>query len=553
MSTKGKLGEVLYKLQRVCPTSSGWSAQCPAPDDRRASLSISDGDNERVLLYCHAGCRVEEIVSTLGLKMSDLFQGGGGTPIPSQQSATLQPPKLPATGCTLARYAQAKNLPVEWLKSLGLTDLSYMGQAAVRLPYFNVNGAEGAVRFRVGLDGDSRFRWKKWAKPCLYGLWRIHKAREAGYIVLSEGESDCQTLWHHSIPALGQPGANSWREDRDAHHLDGIPIIYVVVEPDRGGEAVKVWLAKSKIRDRVRLVDLGKYKDPSGLYLDDAERFEERWATALGASVPWEQYAARESDAQRNEHWAECHELAQQPNILTHFVADLSRSGVVGEVRTAKLLYLIMTGRLLERPVSAALKGPSAGGKSWLMESVLRFFPDTAYYSLSAMSERALAYSEEPLTHRFLVLYEAAGLGSDFASYLVRSLLSEGRLSYEMVEKTADGLRARLIEREGPTGLLVTTTAVKLHPENETRLLSISITDTRDQTQAVLVALADENSRQVNQSRWHALQGWLEGAEHRVTIPYSTKKLSQNLNHKCIDRFLETRTETPILPKPSFS
>ena len=77
----------------------------------------------------------------------------------------------------------------------------------------------------------------------------------------------------------------------------------MVVEPDRGGEAVKVWLAKSRIRDRVRLVDLGKYKDPSGLYLDDAERFEERWATALGASVPWEQYAARESDAQRNEHW----------------------------------------------------------------------------------------------------------------------------------------------------------------------------------------------------------------------------------------------------------
>ena len=73
----------------------------------------------------------------------------------------------------------------------------------------------------------------------------------------------------------------------------------------------------------------------------------------------------------------------------------------MGEVGTGKLLYLIMTSRLLERPVSAALKGPSAGGKSWLMESVLRFFPDTAYYSLSAMSERALAYSMEPLTHRF--------------------------------------------------------------------------------------------------------------------------------------------------------
>jgi hypothetical protein len=65
-----------------------------------------------------------------------------------------------------------------------------------------------------------------------------------------------------------------------------------------------------------------------------------------------------------------------------------------------------------------------------------------------------------------------SGLSGDFASYLVRSLLSEGRVRYETVEKTKDGLKPRLIEREGPTGLLVTTTAVKLHPENETRLLS---------------------------------------------------------------------------------
>jgi hypothetical protein len=102
------------------------------------------------------------------------------------------------------------------------------------------------------------------------------------------------------------------------------------------------------------------------------------------------------------------------------------------------------------------------------------------YHALSAMSERALAYSEEPLVHRFLVLYEAAGLRSDFTSYLLRSLLSEGRVRYETVEKTPDGLRSRVIEREGPTGLLVTTTAIGLHPENETRLLSITVTDTPD-------------------------------------------------------------------------
>ena len=40
----------------------------------------------------------------------------------------------------------------------------------------------------------------------------------------------------------------------------------------------------------------------------------------------------------------------------------------------------------------------------------------------------------------------------------------------------------RLIEREGPTGLLVTTTAISLHAENETRLISIPVDDTPEQT-----------------------------------------------------------------------
>ena len=112
------------------------------------------------------------------------------------------------------------------------------------------------------------------------------------------------------------------------------------------------------------------------------------------------------------------------------------------------------------------------------------------------MSERALAYGTEPLSHRFLVLFEAAGLESDFASYLVRSLLSEGCVRYETVEKGKDGeLKARLVEREGPTGLIVSTTSVALHPENETRLLSLAATDTPDQTKLVLSRLADRRPR----------------------------------------------------------
>ena len=109
------------------------------------------------------------------------------------------------------------------------------------------------------------------------------------------------------------------------------------------------------------------------------------------------------------------------------------------------------------------------------------------HLSLTGMSERALAYGEEPLKHRFLVIFEAAGVQGEFGTYLVRSLLSAGRLVYEFVEKTKDGLRNCRIEREGPTGLLVTTAAIRLHPENEARMLSLTVTDTPEQTRAVLV------------------------------------------------------------------
>src|ERR1700733_3375146 len=51
----------------------GWTAQCPAHDDRNASLSLGAGDDERALLHCHAGCSTEEIVAALGLELRDLF------------------------------------------------------------------------------------------------------------------------------------------------------------------------------------------------------------------------------------------------------------------------------------------------------------------------------------------------------------------------------------------------------------------------------------------------------------------------------------------------
>jgi hypothetical protein len=393
----------------------------------------------------------------------------------------------------------------------------------VRVPYFGVGGEELAVRLRIAFDGD-RFRWKKsGTKPCLYGLNRLAEARQRGQVALVEGESDCHTLWLHGIPAIGIPGAANWREERDARHLDGIETIYVIIEPDRGGDTVRQWLRQSTIRHRAKLVTLPT-KDPSALHLEGPDEFARRWQVPCLGAMSWIAVEAQANAEEHSEAWEKCSALAQEPKILDRFATDLSRIGVVGERRAAKIIYLAKTSRLLDRPVSVAIKGPSSGGKSFVVESTLRFFPPNAFYALTAMSDRALAYSKEPLKHRHLVLYEVSGMASDFATYLIRSLLSEGRLRYETVEKTKEGLVPRLIEREGPTGLIVTTTSLRLHPENETRMLSLTITDTREQTSAVFRALAQENNRvEVDLTQWHALQTWLATGPSGVAIPFAER------------------------------
>jgi hypothetical protein len=209
--------------------------------------------------------------------------------------------------------------------------------------------------------------------------------------------------------------------------------------------------------------------------------------------------------------------LAASPAILDRLTQDLHRRGVVGEDRALRLLYLILTSRLLPHPVSAVVKGPSSGGKSYLIERTLEYFPKTAYYELSSMSERAMVYDQEPLVHRMLVLFEAKGV-SEVTNYLLRSILSEGKVRYVTARRSGGG---RIVEREGPTGFLTTTTSLSLHPENETRMLSIPVTDTADQTASILDAIAEGGDRPPIDPGWLDFQTWLETAEHRVFVPYA--------------------------------
>ena len=519
---------VLGRLERVKRSGAGWTASCPAHDDRTPSLSITEGNDGRVLLHCFAGCPSADIVHALGLTMAELFpEGGGGRRDPSRVHATLQ---HPSAGYTLEAYAEAKKLPEDFLRELGLSTISYLGAPALRIPYYDPAGKEADVRFRLAADGESKFRWRKGSKTMLYGLERLAHAREEKYVILAEGESDTHTLWLHGFPAIGVPGASTWNEKRDAGHFAGVDVVYVLVEPDRGGETVLGWLAASGIRDRVRLVRFQDVNDVSDLYAVAGTDFRARFEQALENATSWTEHERRVADDRRASSWTTCSGLAQDPDILARFAADLRALGLVGEAKHAKLVYLAMTSRLLDGIVSVVVKGPSSGGKSYLVETVLRFFTEEAdFYARTGMSEKALIFGEEDLRHRMIVVFEATGLEEGFQAYAVRSLLSEGRISYEVTEKGEDGkLSTRIVVREGPTGLIVTTTAVRLHPENETRLLSISINDTSAHTKEIFRALAQKAAGtrapdDVGLDAWRDLQRWLATGPRDVVIPFASQ------------------------------
>jgi hypothetical protein len=523
---------ILSRLSKTRRNGDGWLALCPAHDDHAASLSINEGDDGRVLLHCFVGCSTEDIVAKLDLQLRDLFpthQGEGG-------GQSCRKPFVHSNGSSnglkLEEYAEAKNLPTDFLRKLGLSDVFYLGNPALRIPYYGIDGSESAIRFRLALSkseqGDDRFRWKKGAKPCLYGLWRLEAAQQLGYAVLVEGESDCHTLWFHSTPALGIPGANNWNEGRDAQHLNGIQKIYVVIEPDQGGEAVRSWLAASLIRDRVFLLSLGEHKDPSALYLNDPSRFQERWQEALDSAVPWTDIERKEHRQQAEDAYAVGAGFLHDPRLLERAGDAMRLRGYAGDLRPPLLAYIAFTSRLLERPLNLAFIAPSSAGKNRAVDAARELIPSNAVYLEKAGSARALVYAEESFEHRTVVVAEADSIPDDGpAASAVRSLAADNAMAYDVVEKNPKTGRfeTRRIEKLGPTGLITTSTRSLGH-QLGTRVLEVSLADDPDQTRQVMRAHARSvlpvSSTPLDLSPLLSVQRWLQlDGKHQVIVPFA--------------------------------
>ena len=68
----------------------GYTARCPAHEDRTASLSLSEADDGRVLLHCFAGCGAGDVVAALGLSLGDLFPRQIATVLTREDRAAMR-------------------------------------------------------------------------------------------------------------------------------------------------------------------------------------------------------------------------------------------------------------------------------------------------------------------------------------------------------------------------------------------------------------------------------------------------------------------------------
>jgi hypothetical protein len=63
---------LLGRLEKVRKHSKGWTACCPAHEDKTASLSVTERDG-RLLIHCFAGCAAASVMAAVGLELADLF------------------------------------------------------------------------------------------------------------------------------------------------------------------------------------------------------------------------------------------------------------------------------------------------------------------------------------------------------------------------------------------------------------------------------------------------------------------------------------------------
>ena len=542
------IGNFLGLLEGVRQSGDGYIARCPAHEDHNPSLSIKEAGG-KILLHCFTGCRTEDIAGALGLEMSDLFLKKAPqlsediqaitcnkdcysvTPPANQIQNSVTAPVLSAvTGVTRDEIAINKCLSSDYLKSLGIIDCKRNGQSTIQIPYLDEKGHLMGTRFRLTLDsksGGQRFAWEKGDHVQLYGLDRLEMAKQQGWLLLVEGESDCWTLWYYKLPALGIPGKSVWQKEW-AEYFTGLEI-YLWQEPD--AEDLTLRLLKD-------IPELKVIKPPEGIKDISEAQIQGKDIPSLldelkKAARSGQKIKEELNNKEAGEYYRKAKAVIESDDPLKAVEEEIKRLGYGGDIKPALVSYLAATSRLLAMrsgtmPVHLLLTGPSSSGKSYTLSIVKQLLPPNAYHEIDAGSPRILIYDTTPLTHKLLIFGEADSMPSDndnTAASALRNLLQDQRLHYSVVvrDERTGKFCVKEVDKPGPT-VLITTSTKNLQHQLSTRLFTLEMSDSAEQIKSGLKAQArlEESGAILPSESLVAMQGYFQlRVPIKVIVPFA--------------------------------
>ena len=245
---------VLSKLRGVKSVGDAWQARCPAHEDRKPSLTVSEGDDGRALVRCHAGCSFEAVVSAVGLIARDLM--------PERDASTPR------------RNGKPKpNTPTFPTANKAVAELERQhGKRSALWTYHDAHGEPVGVVVRwdrpTGKDIRPVFRhadgWRIGAMPEPRPLYRLPELATANRVVLVEGEKAVDAARSIGFVATTSAGGSQAAAKTDWQPLAGKEV-WILPDNDTPGrkyaDSVAAILGTLNPPVSVRIIDLPDLPD----------------------------------------------------------------------------------------------------------------------------------------------------------------------------------------------------------------------------------------------------------------------------------------------------
>lgn len=211
---------------------TGWSARCPAHEDRHPSLAVNVTDDGTVLVKCHAGCEIGAIVGAMDLELKDLFPNNGrGAPVGMEKRPRDSAPRPPRAPSTPSSEAPESKVVAEY---------DYRDESGARLFQVVRYDPKDFKQRRIRRPGTGKGIWaydlKGIPRPLpLYRLPELLATDPAATVFVAEGEKDVDNLRGLGLIATCNPmGAGKWQY-ADDKPLEGRNVV-VVADLDEAGE-----------------------------------------------------------------------------------------------------------------------------------------------------------------------------------------------------------------------------------------------------------------------------------------------------------------------------